>query len=128
MPKESADVADEQVKWLTSIDPHFPVNNRRHASFGKPCGAGENSFTVDGAGTIRRCHFVGTPLGSIQAEDWQACLSPRNCPNATCGCHIGYVHLKHLGQEAIYGDNLLERIPGDWKASAESDSSLVPLQ
>lgn len=112
-----------QAKRLTAVDPYFPVNLRSHDSFGKPCGAGESSFTVDGGGTMRRCHFVGAPIGSIHAPDWETCLRPRNCPNVSCGCHIGYVHMKHLQQDAIYGANLLERIPGDWpRPGAENES------
>ncbi|HEV3119375.1 MAG TPA: STM4011 family radical SAM protein [Gemmataceae bacterium] len=101
----------EQIGWLTDVDPLFPVNVQQHASLGEPCGAGENSFAVDGSGRMRRCHFVGMPIGSIHAPDWEAALRPRACPNATCGCHIGYVHLKRLRQDAIYGPGLLERIP-----------------
>lgn len=103
----------EQADRLTALDPFFPINNQRHASFGELCGAGETSFAVDGDGTMRRCHFVDKPLGSIHAADWESALGPRVCPNATCGCHIGYVHLQHLGLERIYGDGILERIPAD---------------
>ncbi|MFO0810615.1 MAG: STM4011 family radical SAM protein [Gemmataceae bacterium] len=111
-----------EVRELTAVDPHFPVNNTRHVSRGEPCGAGETSFTVDGDGTMRRCHFVGEPIGSIHSPDWEAALGPRPCPNATCGCHIGYVHLKRLRQDAVYGENILERIPLQWDtSSARSD-------
>jgi len=106
-PYYAADEAD----WLTGIDPYFPTNNQNHVSLDEACGAGETSFTVDGAGVMRRCHFVGTPIGSIHAADWQNALRPRTCPNATCGCHIGYVHLGRLRQAIVYGDSLLERIP-----------------
>jgi MoaA/NifB/PqqE/SkfB family radical SAM enzyme len=109
---------DQQADWLTEIDPLFPINERPHASRGEPCGAGETSFTVDGFGTMRRCHFVGEPIGNIDSPNWEAALRPRACPNATCGCHIGYVHLKRLRQDAIYGRGLLERIPVVWPDSA----------
>jgi len=115
--KRTADYyTDEQVLWLTTIDPYFPTNNRHHASRGEPCAAGETSFTVDGSGIMRRCHFVGAPIGSICSPDWEAELRARVCPNATCGCHIGYVHLKTLKQGLIYGEGLLERIPAAWMA------------
>jgi hypothetical protein len=55
---------DQEALWLTAIDPWFPINRYPHASRGQPCGAGETSFTVDGSGTVRRCHFVGEPIGS----------------------------------------------------------------
>ena len=73
--------------------------------------AGESAITIDGAGDIRRCHFVKAVIGNIYQPDWRAALRRRACPNATCGCHIGYVHLPRLNQQAIYGDGLLARIP-----------------
>jgi MoaA/NifB/PqqE/SkfB family radical SAM enzyme len=102
---------DSEVNFLTGIDPNFPTNNQHHASQGEPCAAGETSFTVDGQGRIRRCHFVGEPIGSITDPNWRACLQPRPCPNATCGCFIGYVNMKRLEQAAVYGDGILERVP-----------------
>lgn len=104
--------ADET--FLTAIDPLFPINNQRHASRGEFCRAGATSFTVDGRGAIRRCHFVSTPLSHLDDSDWEAALTPRRCPNATCGCHIGYVHLERLHLDATFGDGLLERIPAVW--------------
>jgi MoaA/NifB/PqqE/SkfB family radical SAM enzyme len=102
-----------EVEFLTSIDPHFPTNLTSHASLGKHCGAGETAIAVDGNGDIRRCHFVRPVIGNIYQPDWRQALRRRACPNRTCGCHIGYVHLPHLGQRAIYGDGLLGRIPID---------------
>jgi hypothetical protein len=52
-------------------------------------------------------------IGNLYRPDWRQALRRRACPNRTCGCHIGYVHLPHLGQRAIYGDGLLGRIPID---------------
>ncbi len=111
--------ADTEVRYLTSIDPLFPLNNAHHASRGEFCAAGETSFTVDGTGAMRRCHFVGEPIGSIHASNWEASLRPRVCPNTTCNCHIGYVYLKRLGQDLVYGDNILERIPLYWDTGVE---------
>jgi MoaA/NifB/PqqE/SkfB family radical SAM enzyme len=119
--------SDEQSQWLTAIDPYFPLNLRSHPSLGQPCNAGETSFTVDGTGAIRRCHFVKEPIGSIHSTDWESCLRPRLCPLATCGCHIGYVHLKHLRQDAVYGPNLLERIPVTWNPSQPSKQNAVAI-
>lgn len=101
------------IDFLTSIDRLFPTNNHRHHSLGKPCLAGHSSFTVDGDGVARRCHFISTPLGNFHDVDFDRHLapSPAPCVNQTCGCHIGYVHLPHLGQEKIYGDGILDRIP-----------------
>jgi hypothetical protein len=103
--------SDREVRWLTDLDPLFPINNERHASRGEPCAAGETAFSVDGAGTMRRCHFVAEPIGSIHAPDWEDSLRPRLCPNTSCECHIGYVHMERLRQDRVYGEGLLERVP-----------------
>jgi hypothetical protein len=112
--RDTAYYTESEVRYLTSIDPHFPTNNTHHPSRGKACGAGETSFSVDGTGAMRRCHFISEPIGNIHSPDWEAGLRPRVCPNATCGCHIGYVNLKTLEQDAVYGQNILERIPLQW--------------
>jgi MoaA/NifB/PqqE/SkfB family radical SAM enzyme len=100
-----------EVERLTAIDPHFRTNLADHPSQNEPCAAGETSITVDGAGDIHRCHFVKEKIGNLYEGDWQRALARRTCPNATCGCYIGYVNLPKLEQEAIYGLGLLERNP-----------------
>lgn len=104
----------EMVDALTGIDPLFPLNNTRHPSLGQPCHAGHTVISVAGDGTARRCHFVDTPIGNIYHPDFAACLTERSCPNATCGCHIGYVHLQPLGLYQRFGDGVLERIPSEY--------------
>ncbi len=101
----------ELFNHFTQIDPLFPLNTLRHPSAGYWCDAGENAISIDALGDMRRCHFIREPLANIYRDDWRAALQPRTCTNATCGCHIGYVHLPHLNQSAIYGDQILERIP-----------------
>jgi MoaA/NifB/PqqE/SkfB family radical SAM enzyme len=101
------DVADE----LTRIDPLFPVNNTRHSSRGESCRAGHSVVAVDGDGTVRRCHFVRAPIGNLYAPDFDRCLAERPCPNDTCGCHIGYVHLDRLRLYDVFGPGVLERVP-----------------
>jgi len=100
-----------ESEWLEAIDPLFPINNQHHASLGKSCRAGQSVFAVDGEGTMRRCHFVKLPIGNIYHPNWLQALRPRACPNDTCGCHIGYVHLDELQLDETFGAGLLERIP-----------------
>ncbi len=52
--RESSYYTPEMVAQLTTIDPHFPTNNRHHASLGEPCRAGNQVIAVDGDGTINR--------------------------------------------------------------------------
>lgn len=103
----------EDIAFLSSIDRMFPVNNQRHPSLGRPCLAGHTSFTVDGEGVARRCHFIPAPLGNFHAPEFDTLLapSPTPCTNETCGCHIGYVHLPHLKLDEVFGNGILERIP-----------------
>jgi MoaA/NifB/PqqE/SkfB family radical SAM enzyme len=100
-----------ETDWLTDIDPFFPFNNRRHPSRGRACRTGHTVVSVDGDGTVRRCHFVREPLGNLYEPEWERVLAPRPCPNATCGCHIGYVHMPELGLYERFGDGVLERVP-----------------
>jgi MoaA/NifB/PqqE/SkfB family radical SAM enzyme len=106
---------EEDIRHFTEIDPLFPVNNQRHPSLGRICRTGHTVIAVDGQGTIRRCHFIKEPLGNLYENDLVAVLAPRPCTNATCGCHIGYVHLEYLHLERVFGDGVLERIPGSLK-------------
>ena len=101
----------EHIDFLTEIDPHFPTNLRQHPSLGKECRAGDTSFTVDGDGVARRCHFIETPIGNIYEPRFEEKLGPGACPNRSCGCHIGYVNLENLKLSDVYGDGILERIP-----------------
>ena len=109
--------ADEQ--FLTAIDPLFPVNNTSHASRGRPCRTGESIVSVDGEGNVRRCHFVPTVIGNLYDPDFANCLQSRLCPNATCDCHIGYVHLPHLGLDEMFREGLLERIPAAFRTFSQ---------
>lgn len=101
----------EDLARCEAIDPLFAVNNVRHASAGEACRAGETAISVDGAGTVRRCHFIRAPIGNLYDGSFEAKLTQRACSNLTCGCHIGYVHLERLGLDTVFGDGLLERIP-----------------
>ncbi len=101
----------EMLADLTRIDPLFPLNNTYHASLGESCRAGQSVISVDGDGTVRRCHFIKEPIGNIYDADFDACLQERLCTNDACGCHIGYVHLDRLKLYDTFGPGVLERVP-----------------
>jgi MoaA/NifB/PqqE/SkfB family radical SAM enzyme len=101
----------QEVARFEAIDPLFPINNQRHPSQGRACRCGESVFSVDGDGTMRRCHFIRIPIGNLYEPDYKSALRASPCPNATCGCHIGYVHMPDLGLYDVFGDGVLERIP-----------------
>ena len=102
---------DEDIRRFTEIDPWFPINNVRHPSLGRACRAGHTVLSVDGDGTVRRCHFIKEPLGNLYHTDLDSMLRPRLCTNDSCGCHIGYVHLHDLKLYDVFGEGVLERIP-----------------
>jgi MoaA/NifB/PqqE/SkfB family radical SAM enzyme len=101
----------EEVAQFEAIDPLFPINNQRHPSLGRACRCGETVISVDGDGTMRRCHFIRVPIGNLYEPGFEAALSPSPCTNTTCGCHIGYVHMHDLGLYDVFGDGVLERVP-----------------
>ena len=119
--------ADDLARF-TAIDPLFPINTVRHPSEGRACRAGESVISVDGDGTMRRCHFVKTPIGNLYEPDWASALQPRACSTATCGCHIGYVHLDHLKLYDVFGAGVLERIPSTPIWLDVADSSHVSIK
>jgi MoaA/NifB/PqqE/SkfB family radical SAM enzyme len=105
---------EQELHRIRAVDPHFDTNALRHTSFGKSCRAGLTHFTVDGEGDVRRCHFVGEVLGNLYSDNFDTSLTPRLCPLPTCGCYIGYIHLPELELAALYGDDLLGRIPAGY--------------
>ena len=110
--KRSADYYNlDYAERFEAIDPLFPINNQNHPSFGRKCRCGESVISVAGDGTMRRCHFIREPIGNIYSDDFKNALRERPCSNATCGCHMGYVHMDDLKLYRIYGSGVLERIP-----------------
>jgi MoaA/NifB/PqqE/SkfB family radical SAM enzyme len=101
---------DESLRWQT-IDPMFQTNTHPHSSLNQLCRCGHSVISVDGDGEIRPCHFIDRSLGNIYDPNFEQALGPHHCTNRTCGCHIGYVHLRRLGLYDVYGDGVLERIP-----------------
>ncbi|MGX2993533.1 STM4011 family radical SAM protein [Streptomyces sp. JNUCC 64] len=102
---------DEEADRWTELDPLFPYSRHPHRSKGLPCRTGESVVSVDGEGTVRRCHFVRAELGNLYDGSYRAALAPRPCPLARCDCHIGYVHLESLPLYDVFAGGVLERIP-----------------
>jgi hypothetical protein len=102
---------DEQAAEWTAVDPLFPFSRHPHRSAGMPCRTGESVLSVDGGGTVRRCHFVPTELGNLYDGSYRGALGPKACPRELCDCHIGYVHLETLPLYDVFAGGVLERVP-----------------
>ncbi len=111
--KSSERYAEADIIRFERTDPLFRTNTVAHPSLGKSCRAGASVVAVDGAGDVRRCHFVKEVIANVYDGSFDASLRERPCPNATCGCHIGYVHLDDLALYRTYGGGVLERIPSE---------------
>jgi len=101
----------QELALLNSVDPQFGLTARRQPSLGKPCRTGEVTFTVDGSGDMRRCHFVDEVIGHISDPEWEQALRPRLCPNRFCDCFLGKAQLQAEVLAPFFGSSLLERIP-----------------
>ncbi|CAM5672928.1 hypothetical protein GCM10010329_42540 [Streptomyces spiroverticillatus] len=120
---EGRTYADEEAARWTDLDPLFPYSRDPYRSAGLPCRTGASVISVDGEGTVRRCHFVPASLGNLYDGSYRAALKPRPCPLAVCDCHIGYVHLETLPLYDTYAGGVLERIP----AVVPPQRPLLPL-
>lgn len=100
----------EETATLLSIDPYVVNNMIHYDSYGKACKTGHTVISLDGDGNMFRCHFIKEKIGNIYQQDFREALFPRTCTNATCGCHIGYVHMDDLKLYALYQGRELERI------------------
>lgn len=101
--------------FFQAIDPLYELNTRHYPSLGKSCRTGRSVFSVDGNGTMRRCHFIKDPIGNIYDPNWEKQLNAGPCTNQTCHCHIGYVHLEELECDRLFGTGILERIPPEYE-------------
>ncbi|MFB6982901.1 STM4011 family radical SAM protein [Streptomyces scopuliridis] len=108
---EGLSYTDEEADRWTALDPLFPYSRSPHRSAGLPCRTGESVISVDGEGTVRRCHFVRAELGNLYDGSYRRALAPRACPLAVCDCHIGYVHLETLPLYDVFAGGVLERVP-----------------
>ncbi|WP_415395350.1 STM4011 family radical SAM protein [Rhodococcus globerulus] len=103
--------SDDEAQVWTELDPLFPYSRNPHPSVGKACRTGESVISVDGDGTIRRCHFVPEVIGNLYDGSLEQTLTARECPKTMCDCHIGYVHLESLPLYDAFAGGVLERIP-----------------
>lgn len=112
--REAGYYTAEQVAQWEAIDPLFTINLKEYPSRGRACRAGSDAIAVDGDGTIRRCHFIDAPVGNLYEPHFERALVDAPCTNATCRCHIGYVHMDELSLYDVFAGGLLERIPAAW--------------
>lgn len=103
----------EAAQWQR-IDPHFGYSRHPHVSRGRPCRTGDSVLSVNGDGTLRRCHFVDDVLGNLYDDSFRSRLRRSPCPLEVCDCHIGYVHLESLDLYQVFNGGIVERIPADW--------------
>jgi MoaA/NifB/PqqE/SkfB family radical SAM enzyme len=101
----------DERSFLSAIDPQFELTAKRQRSLGKPCRTGQAAFTVDGQGSMRRCHFVDEIIGNIFEPNWEESLQIRLCPNRYCNCFLGKAQLAADSLAPFFGEQLLERIP-----------------
>ncbi|MFD5433963.1 STM4011 family radical SAM protein [Kitasatospora sp. NPDC091257] len=111
---EGLDYTDAEAARWAALDPHFGYSRHAHPSAGLPCRTGESVLSVDGDGTVRRCHFVRDVLGNLYDGSYRTRLRARACPLPVCDCHIGYVHLEALPLYELFGAGVLERVPHGW--------------
>lgn len=108
---ELPQLAVDDRAFFQSIDPLYELNTHHYPSLGKSCRAGESVISVDGEGTMRRCHFIKEAIGNIYDPAFETALFERSCTSETCHCHIGYVHLDYLELDKVFGSGILERVP-----------------
>jgi hypothetical protein len=118
--EEGRQYSDAEAAEWTALDPLFDYSRHPHPSAGRSCRTGESVVSVDGDGTVRRCHFVKDPIGNLYDGSYRGALRPRACPLDLCDCHIGYVHLESLPLYDVFAGGVLERIPRDLPATRVS--------
>ncbi|WP_062348929.1 STM4011 family radical SAM protein [Herbidospora yilanensis] len=109
--EEGRTYTDEEAAQWQEIDPLFRYSRFPHLSAGQACRTGDTVISVDGDGTVRRCHFIPTVLGNLYDGTFRNRLGPTACPKSECDCHIGYVHLEPTGLYDVFAGGILERIP-----------------
>ena len=101
----------DEIKYLASIDAHFPLNAAPPPSFGASCRAGDLTISVNGDGDVRPCHFVNSRLGNLYDGSFIARRGRMACPNQICDCFIGYAQRTDLEVAREFAQGVLERVP-----------------
>ena len=109
-PRPEGYYSEEQFAYLTSIDPHFPVNAAPPPSRGALCRAGESSISVDGDGNVRPCHFLDAGLGNLYDGTFEERRGATKCPNERCNCFIGYIQRTDLASNLPFAQGPIERV------------------
>lgn len=108
---------DSKAARWARLDPGFVHERVRHPSAGRACSTGWDTLSVDGDGTVRRCHFVRERLGNLYEDGLGEILAERPCPRSACECWIGYVNLesldlrRHYEPDALYARRRLNVLP-----------------
>ncbi len=110
---EGHDYTDADADEWAAIDPLFGFSRHPHPTRGRACRTGDSVVSVDGDGTVRRCHFVPEVLGNLYDGSFRKALQPKPCPLDVCDCHIGYVHAEQLPLYDVFAGGVLERIPAE---------------
>ena len=107
-PRPSGYYSADEIASLTAVDPHFSFNAAPPPSLNAACRAGSLSISVDGAGNVRPCHFLGESLGNL----YDGTFRPRSitCANSRCDCFIGYIHRTDLPVASHFSQGAVERI------------------
>ena len=97
------DDAESLAGWR-EIDPLFDLNRRAYPSLGRACAAGDTAVSVNGAGDVKPCHFIGETMVYLYERPIEEILGPRPCSRSSCSCHIGYVHMQELKLNRLFAD------------------------
>lgn len=100
----------DMLQALQQIDPWFDFNRRPLPSRGKPCRAGSEALSVDGAGEVQRCHFLPQRLGNLYQIPLSQLLQEQPCSRFKCDCFLGYAHRRDLPFADTFGTGVLARI------------------
>jgi hypothetical protein len=110
---------DNDVREFKLIDPYFGLNLCDYDNDNKRCLAGESSFLVSVNGNVQRCYQDREIIGNIYEHELWEISSQLPCSMNMCTCFIGYINIPRLNPGRIYGENVISRIPVEYKNRGE---------